>query len=183
MGNNTTLTNATIALVIVTALLVIVTGVYTWQTKRIVKEMETGRKLGLMPVLTCEVECDPARTISVVGEYNNVLIENVGDAPALMTNVKLELANPARSVLDIQSQTWPVGILGVKQKKSIPMNRATLKMFGRDAQPKVTVTLTYENVYKKSFTTVTTLELNVPHPVEDHPMGIWVKLDEQTSFI
>ncbi len=90
------------AITIATIILVIITAYYAWQTQRMVKEMERGRKLASMPMLSCEFVYEEA-----FGEgappYLKAIVRNGGNAPAIEATLKIEVTSPGESGLQIKS--------------------------------------------------------------------------------
>lgn len=65
---------------IITGLLVLITGFYTWQTRNTVKEMERARKSGFLPILLVvnQESISPSRSWGIK-------VRNVGRGPAHFT--------------------------------------------------------------------------------------------------
>ena len=175
-----------LALVVATVILVIITFFYLLATRRMVKEMQEARKSQPQPVLTCEIGCNLDRSFSegmdpghaVLGECNDIIIRNVGNAPAIEVSAKANVANFDESKAQFDPVDCSVGIVGANPA-TLPMDHGHT-LSGLPPKPRVTVTLTYQNIYKIPYTTTATFELrNYTKPTDAKPSGAWIKLDEK----
>ena len=162
----TTQNSKTSALVqtVATALLVIITFYYAIQTRQTVKEMEKGRKLGLMPILTCEIKCDQMHSLNFVGEANNVIIRNIGNAPAVRTRLQIDLTNATKSTERFSSRDASIGIISLSQGIEpytcvLAADPTRPKINDGQEPPQLMVVLRYQNAYQQSFRTVARFEL------------------------
>jgi len=177
---------ASIASVVVSIILAGITFLYLLATRRMVKEMQEARKSQPQPVLTCEIGCNLDRSFAegmnpghaALGECKDIIIRNVGNAPAIEVSAKANVANVDESKAQFDPVDCSVGIVGANPA-TLPMDHGHT-LSGLPPKPRVTVTLTYQNIYKIPYTTTATFELrNYTKPTDAKPSGAWIKLDEK----
>jgi hypothetical protein len=184
-------TNAILAAA--TIVLVIITGYYAWQTHITVKEMKAARELSLMPVITCEMKCDLDRSLNegrqrgsyVIGEFNDFLVENVGNAPATNVRIHLKLDNKDKSIVLIPSADWVIGTLGIGQKREVSNDIGNALTPYQATQPQVIINVDYDNVYRKHFKTTARFELisGAPTGRSMKPSCEWIKNGEEIKIM
>lgn len=189
MNDSDLVTWATVASSLSTLLLVGLSAYYAFQNNRIFKEMEKSRELGLMPLLTAHLEWDVERSQRegdmplIPGEYNKLRIRNVGNAPAIGTKVILELLNPQQSALDIKDQAWAVGTVGVEESESVMLFTAkATRVTQGQSEPRLSITMTFLNIYQKSFQTYLLLERQPSITDQKRYPLVWAKLEERTPI-
>jgi hypothetical protein len=176
------------ASVVVSVILAVITFFYLLATRRMVKEMQEARKSQPQPVLTCEIGCNLDRSFAegmnpghaALGECNDVIIHNVGNAPAIEVNARANVINFDESKAQFDSVDCSVGIVGTNPV-SLPMDHGNF-IPGLPQKPQVTVVLTYQNIYKIPYITTATFELrNYTKPTDAKPSGAWIKLNEKVN--
>lgn len=201
---------ATVVSALATVVLALITGYYAWQTRRIIEEMRKGREvtrrtvdemvaareLALMPLLTCRLVVDHERAkkaddyigpnaLAVVGGYTDLVLANVGSAPALDVTAHVIGDPHDRGRLRVSRLDLRVGILGLglaedrrhrlsggyeddaARRDVVDLTflpTTTTKRLNYPAAtdplyPAVVVTASYANAYGRRFVTCTTFDL------------------------
>ena len=174
---------ATVASVVAAFILVLVTAWYAWQTKCMVNEMKEGRVKSVMPIVNCDVELDFKKTTDIYGKFNNIVVRNVGNSPAIDTIMELRLTNPDTSTFPIESQRWLLGIVGLNNQQTVVMKPCDLKMHS-SAEPCIEITSSYSNAYGIEIKTISVFELHNsgPGPTDIKERVNWVKLQEKIEY-
>jgi hypothetical protein len=96
---------------ILTGALVVLTGYYAWQTRRMVGEMERARQASLLPKLGVHLDFRGPN-------YAELAITNVGLGPAFDVNVELCCVPVPRADVREDARTWRTNLLvpGEKQR-------------------------------------------------------------------
>lgn len=131
-----------------------------------VKEMREGRRLSLIPLLTFHVEIIPENGPEFPGRSNKVVIQNIGNGPALKTTVALKLINPETSITLIEPVEWSLGILGINQQLTKELEKSTYdvnKIFEKSSseQPRIEIISRCQNSYGVISETIANFELQV----------------------
>ena len=178
--------NADIVTAIATAVLAIITGFYAWFTFKILKEAKNSRELQLLPVLRCEINCDLKTSERVSGgynpgEFNIVIIQNVGNAAAIKTDLKIDTINPQVSIWNITPVERYIGTIGIEQLP-FPLDKAIWTR--NQEQPKIRVDLNYSNPFEKKFKTLAVFELEtgIVPPGQLWPESNWKKISEDITI-
>lgn len=165
--------------------LIIVTIFYAWQTHRTVEEMKEGRKRASIPIITCDIEIDWGK--EGVGESNKIIVQNVGNSPALETNIEVQLLNSDISILEFDLPiTNFIGNIGLDKHKTILLRMKQAQILktiikGESAYPRIMVGVNSKNTYKVVSKTIATFELqNIEPPLAMKPADQWhwIKIDE-----
>src|SRR5262245_24047028 len=111
---------STFASAVATIILAGITYFYLRTTRHMVKEMVEARKSQPQPVMICEIDCNLDRSFSeganpghaVLGECNDIIIRNVGNAPATEVSMRANVDNFGESKAQFDPVNYSVGIVG-----------------------------------------------------------------------
>lgn len=192
-----------VGILIATFLLVLITGYYAWQAHRTVAEMRWGARRVQVPVIALDMRKsveDNKRGLDPVppnlprggtgecgwGYFYQVVVRNVGNAPARQLDVELTCANREQTDYHIEPEHWAVGILGIGER-ALDCRPAYAELAetqishqsSPSAQPQVIVKATWQNISGIRYRAEAAFELP---PAKAHrrldDLQIWTKLNE-----